>query len=144
MLRKSTPERDSDMEPLSNPDQVTGFSSPAQDYKQDRLHIIQKLVKDPTNTFYFEAENDDLIEFGIKRGALLVVDKSVPVANARIVVANHESEWVIRQLFILNGKKYLITRNTHINTIEVNENTVIFGVVTWSCNPLSTKHICLL
>lgn len=144
MLRKSTPERDLDMEPLADPDQVTGFSSPAQDYKQDRLHIIQKLVKDPTNTFYFEAENNDLIEFGIKRGALLVVDKSVPITNARIVVAHHEGEWIIRQLFMLNGKKYLITRNTHTTTVEINESTVIFGVVTWSCNPLSTKHICLL
>lgn len=144
MLRNLIPERDKDLEPLENPGQVTGFSSPAQDYKEDRLHIIQKLVKDPTNTFYFEADNNDLIEFGIKRGALLIVDKSIPITDGRIVVAYHAGEWIMRQLATLTGKKYLVTRNTHINTVEVDSDTVIFGVVTWSCNPLSNKNICLL
>ena len=144
MLRKTTPDRDLDLEPIANPDQVTGFSSPAQDYQQDRLHIIQKLVRDPTNTFYFESDNDHMIKFGIKRGALLIVDKSVPVIPGRVVVAYHDGEWMIRQLYLLNGKKHLTTRNAQIETIDINEHTIIFGVVTWSCNPLSTKHICLL
>ena len=144
MLRKSSPDRNLDLEPLENPGQVTGFSSPAQDYKEDRLHIIQKLVKDPTNTFYFEAENDELIDFGIKKGALLVVDKSVPVTIGRIVVAFQDGEWIIRQLVVIDGKTKLATRNNQLNTVETNETTDIFGVVTWSCNPLSKKHICLL
>lgn len=144
MLRNITPKRDNDLEPIERPDQVTGFSSPAQDYKEDRLHIIQKLVKDPTNTFYFEADNDDLIEFGIKRGALLIVDKSISITDGRIVIAYHAGEWIIRQLATLSGKKYLVTRNTHINSVKVDIETVIFGVVTWSCNPLSNKTICLL
>jgi len=49
MLLKNTPERKIEMDPLEDAGKVTGFSSPATDYSQDRLHIIQKLVKDPTN-----------------------------------------------------------------------------------------------
>jgi DNA polymerase V len=144
MLRNINPERDRDLEPLHDPGQVSGFSSPAQDYKEDRLHIIQKLVKDPTNTFYFEADNDDLIDYGIKRGAVLIVDKSVAIHDGRVVVAFNEGEWVMRQLTTLAGKRCLVTKNLAHNHISVTAETVIFGVVTWSCNPLSSKQVCLL
>jgi len=144
MIRKISPDRDQELEPLTDPGQVTGFSSPAQDYKQDRLHIIEKLVKDPTNTYYFEADNDELVKFGIMRNALLIVDRAITISIGKIVVANHENQWIIRRLEESKGKKYLSAGAIDESRKLVNDQTIFFGVVTWCCNPLNIKSICLL
>ena len=134
MLRKTKPSRNEELEPLENPGQVTGFSSPAGDYAQDRLHIIQRLVKDPTNTYYFEMDNNDMIQMGINRGALLVVDRSIKPRNGSIIVGYYEGEWLTRMLV---SNQYLSTGPMDRKPIKIEEDGImIFGVVTWSCNPL--------
>ncbi|MBC7913826.1 MAG: hypothetical protein H7Y07_06845, partial [Pyrinomonadaceae bacterium] len=57
MLRQIQSNKDTELEPIADPGQVSGFQSPAADYQEDRLHILQKLVSDPLNTFYFEASS---------------------------------------------------------------------------------------
>jgi len=139
MLRKNTPERNIDMDPLEDAGKVTGFSSPATDYSQDRLHIIQKLVKDPTNTFYFEMENNDMSGFGILKGALLVVDRSVRPKNSEIVIANVEGEWVTRKLIVKSSTVHLVSSLAEEEeVIDITDGqVVIFGTVIWSCNPMA-------
>jgi len=138
MLRKNTPERNIEMDPLEDAGKVTGFSSPATDYSQDRLHIIQKLVKDPTNTFYFEMENNDMAGFGILKGALLVVDRSVRPKNAEIVIANVEGEWVTRKLIVKSSSVHLVSSLVEEEGIDItNGQVIIFGTVIWSCNPMA-------
>lgn len=134
MLKKINPSRNEELEPLENPGQVTGFSSPAGDYVQDRLHVIQRLVKDPTNTFYFEMENNEMMQVGIIRGALLVVDRSVKPRNGSIIVGYFEGEWLTRMLV---SNQYLSTGPMDRKPIKITEDGIlIFGVVTWACNPL--------
>jgi len=123
MLRNLTSARDHELEPLADPTRVSGFASPAADYIQDRLHIAQRLVTDPTNTFYFEMASDELSTSGICKGALLVVDRSVSPKAGSTVVASVEGEWTLRRL------------DTPAEGAE--EELTIFGVVTWSCNPMA-------
>lgn len=140
MLRKNTPERNIKMDPLEDAGKVTGFSSPATDYSQDRLHIIQKLVKDPTNTFYFEMENNDMSGFGILKGALLVVDRSVKPKNEEIVIANVEGVWITRKLLIQTNSVSLASSLEKETNIDITDNAVIiFGTVIWSCNPMEVS-----
>lgn len=47
-----------DLAPIADPYHVSGFQSPADDYKQDRLDITEKLVRDPLNTFFFESDSE--------------------------------------------------------------------------------------
>lgn len=132
-----TPPRDLQLEPLADPGQVTGFSSPAQDYHEDRLHIIQKLVKDPTNTYYFEMESNDMSVYGIVRGALLIVDRSVKPKPGAIVIAHVEGEWITRKLGADNDQNYLTCGQKFKDIIIGEEGITIFGSVTWSCNPMA-------
>ena len=143
MFRNNVIRRNQELEPLEDPGQVTGFSSPAQDYIQDRLHIIQKLVDDPTNTYYFEMKTDELLACGIAKGALLIVDRSVNAKSGSTVVVNLEGEWMVRKLLIMGKENYLTNGEVDENSILLDDDgMMIFGVVTWSCNPLSVlvKH----
>lgn len=144
MLRNIVIKRNEELEPIEDPGQVTGFSSPATDYIKERLHIIQKLVNDPTNTYYFEMKTDELISFGIAKGALLIVDRSIKAKCGSTVVVNIEGEWVVKKLLVDGKDKYLTSGKIDEGSILLNENGIlIFGVVTWSCNPLAIliKHL---
>lgn len=137
MLREINPTRNVELEPLENPGNVTGFSSPATDYIQDRLHIVQKLVSDPVNTFYFQMESGELETLGVAKNALLVVDRSVRPRHGSIIVVNREGEWLVRQLIILGGQQYLVNGQLQSERTLIEDDGInVFGVVTWSCNPL--------
>lgn len=123
MLRNLTAVRDADLEPLADPTKVSGFASPAADYLQDRLHIVQRLVSDPTNTYYFEMASDELASAGIRKGALLVVDRSLKPKRGATVVATVEGEWSVRRI--------------DEEAASAEQELTIFGVVTWSCNPMA-------
>src|SRR5690606_19093108 len=138
------PNRNNELEPLSDPGEVSGFSSPASDYIQTRLHIIQKIVKDPTNTYYFLMKTDELVSSGIIKDALLVVDRSVNPRNGSTVVVNHDGEWVVKHLIINRKGKFLSNGSSDDQGLRIGEQGIqIFGVVTWSCNPMASlvKHI---
>jgi DNA polymerase V len=137
MLRLNKPSKDTNLEPLEDAGQVSGFQSPAADYTQDRLHILQRLVTDPLNTYYFEAASDEMDLFGIKQGTLLVVDRSRNPSGGMIVIAWHNGEWLVRQLLTHVKRKYLTTGKEDDQTVEINETSgiLIWGVVTWSCCP---------
>lgn len=137
MLRKLELSNASDLEPLEDPGKASGFQSPADDYKQERLHIISRIIRDPTNTYYFEADSDAMHLFGIKKGTLLVVDRSVIPRGGMLVIAWQEGRWLVRQLVTHLRKNYLITGEEHEQPSEINEETgiLIWGVVTWSCFP---------
>jgi DNA polymerase V len=129
MIRKTNPDRNTELEPLENPSQVTGFASPAGDYAEVRLHIIQRLVKDPTNTYYFEMENNDMIRCGICRGALLVVDRSLTPKLGSTVIVNYDGHWITR-LIEQNNIKYLTTGEITKKLIQINDEGInVFGVV---------------
>ncbi|WP_118195477.1 S24 family peptidase [Albibacterium indicum] len=137
MLREINPKRDKELEPLADPGNVSGFASPAGDYIQDRLHIVQKLVKDPVSTFYFQMESKELESLGISKNALLVVDRSVPPRHGSIIVVNKDGEWIVRQLIILGRQKYLVNGRLQSERTLIDDDGIhIFGVVTWSCNPM--------
>ena len=128
MLRQIQPNIDIELEPIEDPGQVSGFQSPAADYQEDRLHIIQKLVSDPLNTFYFEAGSDEMDQFGIRTGTILIVDRSKKPTGGMIVIAWHHGEWLVRQLITHVKNKYLTTGKEEDEFIEL---TAEAGILIW-------------
>lgn len=75
-----------------------------------------------------------MLKIGIRRGALLLVDRSIDVKNGSIIVAYYKEKWIIRMLV---SNQYLSTGPLDKKLIKIDEDIkLIFGVVTWSCNPL--------
>ena len=69
---------------------TTGFGSPAESYVQDRLDLNQLVVQDIYTTYYFKWGAEE--KHGIKKGDVLVVDRSVlPKKGDLILVEKEES-----------------------------------------------------
>lgn len=134
MLREIDVPRNEILDTLSDPTKVTGFVSPSEDYIKRRLHIAQKIVPDPTNTHYFEAETNDMHSYGILKGSILVVDRSLKVISGRIVVCSLGSQWLVRKIVFKGSSKYLCINDTLVGAVEVtNRDLEVFGCVTWAC-----------
>ena len=136
MLRLLQTFRDTYLEPTEDPEYVSSLSS-SSDNKEDILPTLQRLCPDPNNTYYFEATSDEMELFGIKKGNLLLVDRSKNPTGGMIVIAWHKGKWMLRQLITHLSKKYLSTGKEEDQMVEIHGITgpYIWGVVTWSCCP---------
>ncbi len=52
---------------------MAGFPSPAQDYIEERVNILNKIVKNPSSTFLVRTKGNSTEEKGIQDGDILVV-----------------------------------------------------------------------
>ena len=143
MIREVEIPRNDLIDTLENPGRVSGFISPAEDYRQRRLHIAQRIVNDPTNTFYFEADDDQMRYFGIMKGSIIIVDKSVKVTSGMLIVCCVNEEWLTRKLTVQGKDTYLCINDGLDACLNVTGKTItVFGAVTWTCLPHSAfNHV---
>lgn len=141
MLREIDVPRNKEQEPLANAGAVSGFVSPAEDYKERRLNIVERIVSDPINTFYFEAINDEMKDYGITTGTLLVVDRSKQIRSGMLIICNVDGEWLNRFL-VKKGNQTFLHSSKDKPAIELTgKNIEIFGAVTWHCVPQKIKNV---
>ena len=110
-----------------------GFPSPAGDYIEKRLDLNELIVKHPAATFFVRAQGDSMIDAGIHSGDVLVVDRSLEVANNKIVIAVIDGELTVKRYRVQKGKHYLIAENRRYKPIEIEPEADfrIWGVVTY-------------
>jgi len=140
MLREIEIPRDEGIDTLANPGQVSGFVSPADDYVQKRLHIAQRIVKDPTNTYYFEADDDQMRYFGIMKGSIIIVDKTIKPISGMIIVVWVDTEFLTRKLVMKGSSSFLCINDKPEGMLNITgKDVTVFGAVTWTCLPHNRK-----
>lgn len=137
MLHKRITIENSHLEPLEDAGKVSGFASPAEDYVQIRLNILEKLVQDPINTYYAIADTDDMIHHGISRGTIFICDTTVKPVDEALILVWYEQSWKVRQLHLIQGKQFFSTGSDQAELVEISKqiDVQIRGVITWSCRP---------
>ncbi|KZN28409.1 DNA polymerase V [Pseudoalteromonas luteoviolacea S2607] len=81
---------------------ITGFESPAAEYRELGLSLDQLLVQHPNATFIGLASGDSMQGVGIFDGDLLVVDRAVQPQQNDVIVANFNNEFVCKLLDVEN------------------------------------------
>ncbi|MFT5756330.1 MAG: DNA polymerase V [Alteromonadaceae bacterium] len=75
---------------------ISGFESPAAEYKELGLSLDQLLIKHPNATFIGQANGESMQGVGIFDGDLLIVDRSLTAKNGDIIVANYNGCFVCK------------------------------------------------
>ena len=86
--------------PISACAGITGFESPAAEYRQLSLDLDELLVEHPSATFLGRASGDSMQGVGIFDGDILIVDRHVTLSNMDVIVANLNGEFVCKLLDI--------------------------------------------
>ena len=110
-----------------------GFPSPADDYIESYLDLNSHLIQHPAATFFLTASGDSMIDAGIASGDMLVVDRSIEPAHAKIVIAAINGELTVKRLSRINGRVQLLPENKKYKPIDITDehDLVIWGVVTY-------------
>jgi DNA polymerase V len=75
---------------------ITGFESPAAEYREMGLSLDELLIKNPNATFIGLASGDSMQKVGIFTGDLLIIDRSREVKNGSVIVANYNGNFICK------------------------------------------------
>jgi DNA polymerase V len=109
-----------------------GVPSPADDHVEEEVNLLNKLVKNPRDTFLVRVTGDSMIDAGIREGSLLVVDRAEKPRSGKIVIAVIEGQLTVKFLTIRAGKASLMPANPKYPAIPIDEESgvTVWGVVT--------------
>jgi DNA polymerase V len=111
---------------------ISGFESPAAEYKELGLSLDKLLIRHPNATFIGQASGQSMQDVGIYDGDLLIVDRSLTAKNGDVIVANFNGCFVCKiidkpQARLLSASK----AHTPVN-IKPEDDFQLEGVVTRS------------
>lgn len=111
---------------------AAGFPSPADDEIDQELDLNKHLIKHPAATFFLRVKGNSMLKAGIHDGDLVIVDRSVPPADGKVVIASVDGELTIKRLSHTPRGIYLVAENEGYAPIAVTpDNDLRFwGVVT--------------
>lgn len=115
---------------------ISGFESPAAEYKELNLSLDQLLISHPNATFIGQASGESMQGVGIFDGDILIVDRSLTVKQGDIIVANYNGCFICKLLD--KSSKVLLsapaTHSQHFAPVSIHsEDTFqVEGVVTRS------------
>ncbi|EOX3117776.1 LexA family protein [Vibrio cholerae] len=118
--------------PISAHAGLTGFESPAAQYKQLPLSLDELLIQHASSTFIGIATGQSMIGCGIHDGDLLIVDRHLDIKNNDVIVCNFNGEFLCKR--IDTKRRLLLSENTNLNPIRIEESDQFSseGVVTFS------------
>ncbi len=118
--------------PLFSSSVRAGGPTVADDFVEAHVNLHDYVVRSPQSTFLVRVQGDSMIDAGITEDDLLVVDRSLPATDGKMVVAAVDGELTVKTL--KRGKEgvELHPANEAYNVIHVrpDQSFEILGVVT--------------
>ncbi|RTL57292.1 MAG: translesion error-prone DNA polymerase V autoproteolytic subunit [Sphingobacteriales bacterium] len=117
---------------------ATGFGAAADDYMERGIDLNEQLIKNKPATFFFRMKGDAMHEAGIFENDILIVDRSLKLANGKIIVAVLNGELLVRRFLKNFSSAYLIPENNRYKPINLAEfsDFAVWGVVVYSIHSL--------
>lgn len=73
------------------------FGSPAADYVETGLDLNRYLVPHPLATYFVRADSNRFASSGIFRGDILVVDRSLPPTENKLIIVENEGKLMLQK-----------------------------------------------
>ncbi len=82
-----------------------GFPSPAEPYVADYLDFNEYLITNPSATFAARSGGYSMLDAGIGKDDILIIDRSKTPKHSDIVMADLGNEFTIKRLYKVPGRK---------------------------------------
>ena len=114
-----------------------GFPSPAEDYMGESLDFNRDLIRNPEATFYALVEGDSMMDVGICKGDIAVIDRSIEPQHGDVVVGAIDREFTVKFLDLTHkaeGWIELRAANKKFSPFRIDETTDfrVWGVVIYT------------
>ena len=94
---------------------ATGFGAAADDYAERGIDLNEQLIRNKPATFFFRMKGDAMTGAGIFDGDVLIVDRSLKLADGKVIVAILNGELLIRRYHKNFSSAFLIAENERLN-----------------------------
>ena len=113
---------------------ATGFGAATDDHAERGIDLNEQLIRNKPATFFFRMKGDAMQEAGIFDNDVLIVDRSIKLANGKIIVAVLNGELLVRRFHKNFSSAFLIPENSRYKTINLAEfsDFALWGVVTFA------------
>ena len=117
---------------------ATGFGAASDDFMERGIDLNEQLIRNKPATFFFRVNSDAMLGAGIHIGDTLIVDRSIPPASGKVVVAILNGEFLVRRLQLQSHSVTLIPENKKYGNIQVAqlEDYRTWGIVTFVIHAL--------
>lgn len=111
---------------------AAGFPSPARDYIEKVLDLNEHLIFNKNATYIMRVAGNSMKNSGIFDGDEIIVDRSLPVVDGKVVVAIVGQGFVVKRLRIDQGVQRLESDNADSDDLVFLEDVPfsVWGVVT--------------
>ena len=111
-----------------------GFPSPADDYVEDHLDLVELVNATSPSCFFMRVAGESMTGDGIYHGDVIVVDRAVTPVNGSVVVASVDGELTAKRFMRRGHRVALLAANPDYPAIELHgeQELVVWGVVTHS------------
>jgi DNA polymerase V len=112
---------------------ANGFGAAADDYMERGIDLNEQLILNKPATFFFRMNGDAMIEDGIFSGDILIVDRSLPPASGKVIVAILDGELLVRRIQRSQNSVELLCANQRMSSIRLpafDDRSQVWGVVT--------------
>lgn len=115
------------------------FGAVADQYMERGIDLNEQLVHNKAATYFFRMKGDAMQEAGIFDGDILIVDRSLKLANGKIIVAILNGELLVRRYHQNFSSAFLIPDNTRYKPVNLAEfsDFNVWGVVVYSIHSLA-------
>lgn len=114
-----------------------GKPSPADDTVEERINLNHFIFRNPSSTTLYWVKEDSYQVFDIHKGDILVVDKSLPPEDRKLVLVEINGEETIRLLVKFQDKLFLGTGQDKGEELCEGHATKLLGIVTYSIRTLN-------
>lgn len=119
--------------PLYSSRVQAGSPDTADDHVEAQINLHDHCIKEPNETFFLHASGQSMVEAGIFDGDLMVVDRSIPATEGKIIIAMVDGNLTVKEFRKgKNSNIILKAHNPEYKDIEVtpDQDFHIWGVVT--------------
>jgi DNA polymerase V len=113
---------------------ATGFGAAADDYAERGIDLNEQLIRNKPATYFFRMKGEAMVQAGIQEGDILIVDRSLPLTNGKIIVAQLNGEMLVRRFHKNFHSAFLVPENPAFKSINLGEFTdfSVWGTVCYS------------
>ncbi len=117
---------------------ATGFGAAADDYMERGIDLNEQLIKNKPATYFFRMKGDAMKEAGIFDNDVLIVDRSLKLAEGKIILAILNGELLVRRFHKNFSSAFLIPENSRYKNINLAEfsDFIVWGIVTYVIHPV--------
>jgi DNA polymerase V len=96
------------------------------------IDLNEQLVTNKPATFFLRVNSEAMAGAGIRKGDVVIVDRSLEPRNGKIVIAVADGEMLIRRLEVTGGRKRLVAPGSGLSSLELADGYITcWGVVTY-------------